>query len=166
MTVNTLPKVGLAVTIDVGEAGDIHPKNKQTVGERLALVAEGTVYGKKIEYYGPMYDSMKVEDGKIRLAFSHVGGGLTAGKMTDKGWSATEEKLTGFAIAGDDKKFVWADAKIDGDGVVVSSDQVKKPVAVRYGWANNPSCNLYNKDGLPASPFRTDDWPGVTVNNK
>ncbi len=92
---------------------------------------------------------MKVEDGKVRVTFQHTGGGLEA-----KG-----EKLTGFSIAGEDKVFVWADAKIDGKTVVVSSDKVAKPLAVRYAWADNPECNLYNKEGIPASPFRTDDWP-------
>jgi sialate O-acetylesterase len=100
---------------------------------------------------------MRVEGNKIILHFEHVGGGLVA----DGG-----ELLKGFAITGADRKFVWAAAKIDGDAVVVSSGQVSKPVAVRYAWANNPVCNLYNKAGLPASPFRTDDWPGITVGNK
>ena len=102
-------------------------------------------------YSGPVYDSMAVEGSSIRLRFKHVGGGLVA-----KGG----DPLKQFAIAGEDKKFVWADAKIDGDTVVVSSDKVPQPVAVRYAWADNPEgCNLYNKEGLPASPFRTDDWP-------
>jgi sialate O-acetylesterase len=105
-----------------------------------------TVYGKKVEFSGPVYDSMKVDGNKIVLTLKHVGGGLEA-----KGG-----ELKGFAIAGDDRKFVWADAKIVGDTVVVSSDKVEKPAAVRYAWADNPICNLYNKDGLPAVPFRTD----------
>jgi len=145
----SLPKTGMAVIIDIGEANDIHPKNKQDVGKRLALAAEAGTYGKTVVYSGPMYESMKVEDDKLRLKFKHVGGGLVA-----KG-----DKLTGFAIAGDDKKFVWADAKIDGDSVIVSAKDVAKPVAVRYAWADNPECNLYNKADLPALPFRTDDWP-------
>jgi len=149
-----LPKTGQAVIIDIGEAGNIHPKNKQDVGKRLALAARAIAYGEKITYSGPMYRSMTVEDGKIRLTFDHVDGGLVA-----KGGGA----LKGFAIAGSDKKFVWADATIDGDTVVVSSTKVKDPVAVRYDWADNPDGNLYNKADLPASPFRTDDWPGVTV---
>ena len=150
----SLPKTGMAVIIDIGEAADIHPKNKQDVGGRLALAALATVYGKDVVYSGPMYESMKVEGDKVRLKFKHVGGGLVA-----KG----ADKLTGFAIAGEDKKFVWADAKIDGDAVVVSSKDVAKPVAVRYAWADNPECNLYNKAGLPASPFRTDDFQMVTA---
>jgi sialate O-acetylesterase len=103
-----------------------------------------------------MFKSMKVEGGVIRLSFDHLGGGLVA-----KGG-----ELVGFAIAGADKKFVWAKARIDGNTVIVSSDQVAGPAAVRYAWADNPKCNLYNKEGLPASPFRTDDWPGVTAQNK
>jgi sialate O-acetylesterase len=157
MTAQHLPNTGLAVIIDIGEAGDIHPKNKQEVGRRLALAALAKTYGEKIEYSGPEYKSMKVEHNQVRLTFDHVGGGLTT-----KG----DEKLTGFAIAGDDHKFAWADAKIEGNTVVVSSPGVSNPVAVRYAWHINPVCNLYNKAGLPASPFRTDSWPGITVNNK
>jgi sialate O-acetylesterase len=154
----SLPKTGMAVIIDVGEAADIHPRNKQDVGKRLALAAQAIAYGQeKVVYSGPMYKSMEKEDGKIRLAFDHLGGGLEA-----KGG----DTLKGFAIAGEDKAFVWADAKIDGDSIVVSSDKVSDPVAVRYAWADNPVCNLYNKEGLPASPFRTDDWPGVTIDNR
>ena len=104
---------------------------------------------KDIVYSSPLYESMKVEQSKVRVSFKHAGSGLEA-----KG-----EKLVGFAIAGEDRTFVWADATIDGKTVVVSSDKVAKPVAVRYAWADNPDCNLYNKEGLPASPFRTDDWP-------
>jgi len=148
-TAQTNPKTGMAVIIDIGEANDIHPKNKEDVGKRLALAALAQHYGKNIEYSGPLYASMKTEGNKIRLAFHHTGSGMVA-----KG-----EKLTGFAIAGEDHKFVWADAQIDGNTIVVSSPEVQNPVAVRYGWANNPDCNLYNKEGLPASPFRTDDWP-------
>jgi sialate O-acetylesterase len=151
-----LPKTGQAVIIDIGEANDIHPKNKQDVGRRLALAAEAIAYGKKIEYSGPVYESKTIDGNKVRLKCTHVGGGLVA-----KG-----DKLTGFSIAGEDKTFVWADARIDGDAVVVSSDKVAAPVAVRYAWADNPECNLYNKEGLPASPFRTDDWPGITANAK
>jgi len=144
----SLPKTGMAVIIDIGDAKDIHPRNKQDVGKRLALWAQSQVYGKDLVYSGPMYESMKVEDSKIRVSFKHVGGGLEA-----KG-----EKLTGFAVAGEDRVFQWADAKIDGKSIVVSSDKVAKPVAVRYAWADNPDCNLYNKEGVPASPFRSDDW--------
>ena len=152
-----LPNTGQAVIIDIGDAVDIHPKNKQDVGKRLALWALAKTYGKDLVYSGPMYRSMEKQDGQIVLHFDHVGGGLVA-----KGG----EKLTGFAVAGEDKKFVWAEAKIVGDTLVVSSPKVKDPVAVRYAWADNPICNLYNKADLPASPFRTDDWPGLTVNSR
>ncbi len=152
-----LPKTGMAVIIDIGEANNIHPKNKQDVGKRLALWALAGSYGKKLEYCGPIYKSMRVEGNKIILHFDHVGGGLVAGGGGP---------LKGFAIAGADRKFVWADAKIDGDTVVVSCDKVTRPAAVRYGWADNPVCNFYNKESLPASPFRTDDWPGITVDKK
>ncbi len=152
----SLPNTGMAVTIDIGEANDIHPRNKQDVGKRLGLAARAIVFDEKIVYSGPIYESMRVEGNAIRLRFNHVGGGLVA-----KG-----EQLKGFAIAGDDRKFVWADARIEDDTVVVESDEVRNPVAVRYAWAINPVCNLYNKDGLPASPFRTDDWPGITRGKK
>jgi len=152
-----LPNTGMAVIIDIGEAKDIHPKNKQDVGKRLVLWALAKTYGKNLVYSGPIYRSMEVEGDKVVLGFSHTGGGLVA-----EGGG----QLKGFAVAGADKKFVWADAKIEGDTVVVGSDKVSEPVAVRYAWADNPVCNLYNKEGLPASPFRTDDWPGVTVEEK
>ncbi len=151
------PNTGMAVTIDIGDANDIHPKNKQDVGRRLALWALAKTYGKDIEHSGPLYQLMAVESNKAILHFDHVGSGLVAGGGGP---------LKGFAIAGLDKKFVWADAKIKGDTVIVSSDKVTEPVAVRYGWADNPVCNLYNKEGLPASPFRTDDWPGVTAGRR
>ena len=153
LTARTLPACGLTVAIDVGDAGDIHPKDKQTVGHRLALAAEAIAYGRQVEWSGPWYRTMEVEGSAIRLTFDHLGGGLMA---------CDGESLTGFAIAGEDRAFVWARARIDGDAVVVSSPQVAKPVAVRYAWANNPACNLANKAGLPAVPFRTDDWPGLT----
>ncbi len=153
----SLKNTGMAVIIDIGEAKDIHPKNKQDVGKRLALNALAKDYGKTVVWSGPMYKSMHVGKDKITLRFAHAQGGLT----TREG-----ETLKGFAIAGPDKKFVWADAIIKGKTVVVSSPQVSEPVAVRYAWANNPACNLINGKGLPASPFRTDAWPGLTVNNK
>jgi sialate O-acetylesterase len=153
----SLPNTGMAVIIDIGDANDIHPKNKQDVGKRLALWALAKTYGKTLVYSGPIYKSMKIQGRDIILHFDHIGTGLVA-----KGG----EPLKGFAIAGTDRKFVWADARIDGQTIVVSSDKVPEPVAVRYAWANNPICNLYNKEGLPASPFRTDDWPGITANKK
>jgi len=149
-----LPNTGMAVIIDIGDAVDIHPKNKQDVGKRLALWPLAGIYGKKLVYSGPIYKSMKADGNSIILSFDHAGGGLVA-----KG----DGQLKGFSIAGADRKFVWADAKIEGNTVVVSSEKVSDPVAVRYAWADNPVCNLYNKEGLPATPFRTDDWPGVTV---
>ncbi len=149
----SLPKTGMAVAADIGDPYDIHPKNKQEVGRRLALAAEAIAYGRRVVYSGPVYDSMTKEDGSIRLKFKDVDGGLVT-----KGGS-----LRGFEIAGQDRKFVLAEAKIDGETVVVQSSKVLRPVAVRYAWADNPDCTLYNKAGLPASPFRTDDWPGVTV---
>jgi sialate O-acetylesterase len=152
-----LPNTGMAVIIDIGEADDIHPKNKQDVGKRLALWALAKTYGKDLVYSGPIYKSMRTEGNKIVLEFEHVGGGLVA---------VGGESLKGFAVAGADRKFVWADAAIEGNTVVVSNDEVSEPVAVRYGWANNPVCNLYNKEGLPATPFRTDYWPGITADKK
>jgi sialate O-acetylesterase len=152
----TLAKTGQAVIIDIGDAKDIHPKNKQDVGLRLALAALRIAYGKDLVCSGPVYDKLQVEGSTVRLKFKHCGGGLVA-----KGGT-----LRGFAVAGEDRKFFAAEAILDGDSVLVRSDQVAKPVAVRYAWANNPLCNLYNKEGLPASPFRTDDWPGVTVDRR
>lgn len=151
----SVPNTGMAVTIDIGEK-DIHPKNKQDVGKRLALWALAKTYGKDIVYSGPIYKSMKVDGNNVILTFDNVGSGLMA-----KG-----DSLKGFAIAGADRKFVWADAKIEGDTIVVSSDKVAAPVSVRYAWAINPVCNLYNKEGLPATPFRTDTWPGVSYGKR
>ena len=177
----SLPNTGEAVIIDIGEARDIHPRNKQDVGLRLALNALALTYGKKIVYSGPRFDSMKVEGAKARVKFKQVGAGLVAKPFADPvtvngptlakrfGIAITPElrpktDVLGFAVAGEDKKFVWADeATIEGDCVVVSSTKVAKPVAVRYAWGNNPVCNLSNKEGLPACPFRTDEWPGVTA---
>jgi len=155
-TAQKVPNCGLAVTIDIGDAADIHPKNKQEVGRRLALAALGIAYKRRIEYSGPIYKSYSREGSSIRIRFTHVDGGLVAHGGA----------LQGFAIAGPDRKFVWAQARIEGDTVVVWSPAVSDPVAVRYGWAINPVVNLYNREGLPASPFRTDDWPGLTVNRK
>ncbi|MGD1086229.1 MAG: sialate O-acetylesterase, partial [Verrucomicrobiota bacterium] len=143
-SVLALPNTGMAVTIDTGEARNVHPKNKEPLGDRLTRIALANTYGRKMEYYGPMYEGMKVEGGAIRVTFTHLGGGLTA-----KG-----DKLKGFQIAGEDKKFVEAEAKIDGETLVISSAQVGAPVAVRYAWDNYPEgmgCNLYNAAGLPAA---------------
>ena len=160
------PKSGLAVAIDIGNAKDIHPKNKYDVGHRLALWARRDVYGEKnLVPSGPLYKGMKVEGSKARISFEYVGFGLMAAeKGPDTPGVAPvpspDGVLKGFAIAGGDRQWHWAKATIEGDEVVVSSDKVKDPVAVRYAYRANPmgDCNLYNKDGLPASPFRTDNW--------
>ncbi len=152
----SLPNTGMALAIDIGEADDIHPKNKQDVGKRLALNALKIAYNKDIVYSGPMYKSVEFKDGKAFITFMESGSGLMA---KDKyGY------LKGFTIAGADKKFRWAKAEIvDNKTVVVYSDEIKDPKSVRYGWANNPDdVNLYNIEGLPANPFRTDEWPGIT----
>jgi sialate O-acetylesterase len=153
MTLDAAPNTGMAVTTDITDLNDIHPKNKQEVGRRLALWALAKVYGRKLVYSGPMYKSMAVEDGKIRLQFDHCGGGLAA---------RDGKPLSDFTIAGSDQKFVPAVATIDGDSIVVSSDKVASPVAVRFAWRDDATPNFANKEGLPASPFRTDSWKGVT----
>jgi sialate O-acetylesterase len=153
-TVLNLPNTGMAVTTDIGEAHNVHPKNKQDVGNRLARIALAKVYGSKMESSGPVFDSMKVEGATIRIKFIHLGGGLMA-----KGG----EPLKWFTIAGADMKFVSADAKIDGDTVIVSSPLVTAPVAARYAWVNFPNgCNLFNAAGLPAAQFRT-DAPNISI---
>jgi sialate O-acetylesterase len=146
LTWQKTPKTAMVVSTDVGSATDIHPRNKEPVGARLALAARAVAYGEKIEYSGPVYQSMKVAGQRAILNFTHLGGGLVA----------QTGELKGFTIAGDDKKFVPAQAKIEGGTVVVAAKEVAKPVAVRYGWSNVPDVNLFNKAGLPASPFRTD----------
>ena len=155
MTAQRVEKTGLAVTIDVGDPKNVHPHRKLEVGQRLALWAEGNTYKQPIEYSGPLYESMKTVGSEIHVRFTHVGAGLEA---------HSGEELRGFAVAGVDRQFHWAKARIDGDAVVVSSPDVPAPVAVRYAWADSPLCNLFNKDGLPASPFRTDYWPGIADN--
>ena len=156
-----IKNVGMAVIIDIGEAGNIHPKNKQDVGQRLALWALAKDYGKNVVFSGPLYKSFSVEGGKVRVSFDSVGSGLIVGVKDGLApvQEATGGKLERFAIAGADKVWHWADAVIDGQSVVVSSPKVAEPVAVRYAYSANPvGCNLYNREGLPASPFRTDDW--------
>ena len=162
----TIPRSGLAVAIDIGNATNIHPKNKLDVGLRLARWALRDVYGDKdLVVSGPLYNSMSVEGGAIRVGFDYVGSGLVAaGKDPDVGGAAPVETpdapLRGFAIAGADRRWAWAEARIDGRTVVVSAPDVPAPVAVRYAHRANPmgDCNLYNREGLPASPFRTDAW--------
>jgi sialate O-acetylesterase len=142
-----IPHTGMVVAIDNANPDkpeDIHPKNKQAIGQRLSLQALALVYGERISYSGPVYQKMKIEGDKIRLYFN------------EDDLQSKDSVLTGFAIAGADKQFVWADAKIEGNTIVVSSTKIKQPTAVRYGWASNPPVNLYNKAGLPASPFKTD----------
>ncbi|HOL66351.1 MAG TPA: sialate O-acetylesterase [bacterium] len=156
-----IPRTGMAVTIDIGEAKDIHPKNKQDVGKRLARLALAGDYGRSLVPTGPLYKRHVVEGNKIRIFFDNVGQGLMVGRKD--GLAPVEEvpggRLSWFSIAGEDRKFVPAEAVIDGATVVVSSPGVPKPVAVRYAFAMNPAgCNLYNREGFPASPFRTDNW--------
>ena len=143
-----VPNTAMAVAIDLGEWNDIHPDNKKDVGIRLALAARKLAYNENIVHSGPLYQSAKIDANKIVINFQHVGSALI---------SNDGEELSEFAIAGADKKFVWAKAKIEGDKVIVWSDEVKEPMYVRYAWADNPvNPNLYNKEGLPASPFKTD----------
>lgn len=147
----SIPNTAMAVAIDNADPTDmnnVHPKNKQEIGRRLALAALATTYNEKIVYSGPIYDKMEISGSSIKLYFNHTGSGLIT-----KGAG-----LKGFAIAGADKKFVWATAKIESNTVTVSSSGITNPVAVRYGWGNNPPTSLYNKENLPASPFRTDSF--------
>lgn len=153
---NTLKNTGMAVTIDIGESNNIHPGNKKDVGDRLALWALAKDYGKGVVYSGPLYEGYKIEGNRVRIFFNY----------TDCGLKFNDGKVKGFAIAGKDRKFIWANAKIEGETVVVSSEAIKKPVAVRYAWDIDPEISLYNNADLPASPFRTDDWNGVTFGAK
>lgn len=158
----TIDNTGMAVTIDIGQADDIHPRNKQDVGIRLARWALRDIAGEKIVVSGPLFREMEVENGQVRIHFDHVGDGLMVGSRK-QGLEKTAEDRDGelrrFAIAGEDRQWHWADARIDGETVVVSSDEVAKPVAVRYAYSMNPAgANLYNRNGLPAAPFRTDSW--------
>jgi sialate O-acetylesterase len=150
------PATGMAVIIDIGEASDIHPRNKLDVGHRLALWALANTYKERLEFSGPLFTGYTIEGDKVRVKFNHAPGLKTSDGGAPRG----------FAIAGEDHKFVWAEARIEGDSVVVWSKDVTKPVAVRYAWADNPVTNLYNNMGLPASPFRTDNWPGVTMSRR
>ena len=158
MTMSRLPKTGEAVIIDIGEGKDIHPKNKVDVGRRLARWALAKDYGVAVPFHSPQYKSMVKNGDKIVLTFDHVDGGWRPFDVKDP---------RGFAIAGEDKKFVWASAKILPDNTIeVFSDQVAAPASVRYGWADNPVVNLFDGAGLPVTPFRTDDWPGVTIHKR
>ena len=154
----SLPNTGMAVTTDIGEPFDIHPRNKQDVGKRLAALALKNTYGKSVEDAGPAYHSMKVVGDKVIISFTHANGLMTTDKY---GY------LKGFEVAGDDQKFYYAKASIQGDQVILYSDAVSKPVAVRFGWADDASeDNLFNKEGFPAAPFRTDTWKGITEKEK
>ena len=147
------PHTGMAVTIDIGDARDIHPGNKQEVGRRLALNALAWVYNQDVPYSGPIYKSMEIRGNRIVLSFDHVLDGLGT---SDGG------PLKGFSICGADRTFVWAEATIVNDKIEVTAPGISEPVAVRYAWSSNPACNLLNSAGLPASPFRTDHFKGIT----
>jgi sialate O-acetylesterase len=151
-TMLTVPNTAMAVITDVGDEKDIHPKRKQPVGERLATAALALSYGEKIEYSGPIFDRLTFDGDRATVYFTHVG----------KGLELRGNQLTGFTVAGADEGFYNADARIEGDTVIVSSPHVAKPTAVRFGWTNYPVVNLWNKDGLPASPFRSDGFPLTT----
>ena len=153
LATQVLPKVGMAVITDVGDKDDIHPVKKEPVGARLALAARRIAYREPIVHSGPVFRSLSVSGGEARLRFDYVGGGL----------EARGGELTGFQICGSNREWVWAKARIDGRRVVVSSPQVAEPVAVRFGWSDFPVVNLFNKEGLPASPFRTDNFPMITA---
>lgn len=174
-----LPNTAQAVLLDLGESADIHPRNKVPAGERLARIALARDYGKDIVYSGPRFESMKIADGKAVVAFTDIAGGLVALPLaatydveTSKGRTAPLLRTSpggdvqGFAVCGGDKVWHWADATIAGNTVIVTSPAVREPVAVRYAWADNPTCNLANDAGLLASPFRTDDFPAVTASRK
>jgi sialate O-acetylesterase len=175
----SLPNTGQAILIDLGESDDIHYRNKKDAGDRVALIALANTYEQKVAFSGPMYSSSTVEGHAIRVKFTHTDGGLVAKTLPATYQPKTllpqtvplirnspKSELEGFAICGADHRWVWADATIDGDSVVVSSSDVPAPVAVRYAWADNPTCNLYNGAGLPAGPFRTDNFPLLTEKNK
>lgn len=153
----SLPNTGMAVTIDTAADGDLHPKDKQPVGNRLARLAANQVYGLPIPCQAPMFAGMERKGEAVRLKFSQAEGGL----VTREGGA-----VAGFAISGEDRKFVWAEARIEGEQVIVSSPAVKEPVAVRYAWANHPVISLFNRNGLPLAPFRTDDWLTTSKDEK
>jgi sialate O-acetylesterase len=155
----SLPNTGMAVTTDIGDANDIHPRNKQDVGKRLAALALSKTYGKNTVCSGPVYKSMEVKGNEVTIAFNNVGGGLL---VKDRyGY------VMGFEVAGADRKFKYAKGVLQGNTIVVSCAEVPTPVAVRFGWADNASdCNVFNAEGFPVVPFRTDEWKGITEENK
>jgi sialate O-acetylesterase len=176
LATQALPKVGVAVITDAGDKDDIHPINKRPAGERLALAARAIAYGERIAHTGPRYRSMRVRGREAVLRFDGQRGGLVAGAIEPGAASSAmlqakpaspasggSQPLWGFSICGADRRFVWAEARLEGDRVVVQSPLVERPVAVRYGWSDHPVCNLYDRAGLPASPFRTDDFPMTTA---
>ncbi len=176
MATRALERCGMACIIDLGEAEDIHPVRKKEVGERLARLAFANDYGRKVVADGPRFESYRVHGSNMIIHFSDVAGGLRvipSGSFAQARYGSADERvekaekgvLMGFQIAGPDRVWHWADARIEGNEVVVSSPEVPQPVAARYAWSINPVCNLYNSEGLPAWPFRTDDWPGVTYGN-
>jgi sialate O-acetylesterase len=175
----SLPNTGMATAIDVGEARDLHPRDKRTIGDRLAAIALANVYGQKVSFSGPTVSGVNIEGGRVRVQFTHTDGGLVArpvppvhvvkslsNETAPLTRNSPDSELEGFAIAGADRRWHWADAKVDGDSVLIWSAQVPQPIAVRYLWGYNPTGNLYNAAGFPAPPFRTDDFPALTVDRK
>ena len=165
----SLPNTGMAVLIDLGEAGNVHPTTKREAADRLARLAFAKTYDKKVEFSGPVLESATPGNGQLILRFQHATGGLVAKPLKEEDAKAAPSPgsdVQGFAICGADRKWKWAVAKLGKDTVTLSSPEVPEPVAVRYAWADNPTCNLYNADGLPASPFRTDDFPAVSLKAK
>ncbi len=174
------PNTGMGVCIDLGEAGDIHFRDKKPAGDRLAAIALANTYGKSVPFAGPTYVSMEIEGGTVRVRFTHTDGGLVAKPLPSEFAPKSSEpdkkaplvrnvpksEVEGFAVCGADRVWKWAEAKIDGDAVVVRAESVPNPVAVRYAWSDNPVCNLYNGAGFPAVPFRTDDFPMITAGRK
>jgi sialate O-acetylesterase len=156
LTARNVPNAGLAVTIDTGDPDSIHPKDKRVVGERLALCALAKHYGQNVLFQGPTFTFAEPLPGAIKLHFDHADGGLVV-----KG-----DKLEEFSVAGADHQWHWADAKLDGDTIIVSSPMVPDPKAARYAWQSNPAATLFNGAGFPATPFRTDDWSGLTESHK
>ena len=154
LAAKSVPNSCLAVTVDTGNADSVHPIDKKEPGERLGLCALARYYGQKVVYSGPALKSVERLPGEIKLHFDHVDGGLVA-KDGDPGE---------FSIAGDDRKWYWATARMEGDTIMLSSSSVPNPREVRYAWQANPKANLFNGAGLPASPFRTDNWPGIVQN--
>jgi sialate O-acetylesterase len=156
ITTRILPDTGMAVITDLGDKDDIHPVKKEPVGARLALLARSIAYRERLVSSGPEFRRLSLSRGRAVLSFNHVGAGL----------EARGGPLTGFQICGSNREWVWADAEIQRSRVIVSSPQVPEPIAVRYGWSDFPVVNLFNRDGLPATPFRTDNFPATTINRR